>query len=56
MTRVFRRRFRGAAAMSASNERSAIVAGAGGELGRATAKKPAAAWITTVGVDRSEEG
>jgi NAD(P)-dependent dehydrogenase (short-subunit alcohol dehydrogenase family) len=42
--------------MSASNERVAIVAGAGGELGRATAEKLAAAGFTTVGVDRSEEG
>jgi NAD(P)-dependent dehydrogenase (short-subunit alcohol dehydrogenase family) len=42
--------------MSASNERAAIVAGAGGELGRATVEKPAAAGFTTVGVDRSEEG
>ena len=41
--------------MSASNERVAIVAGAGGELGRATAEKLAAAGFTTVGVDRSEE-
>jgi len=42
--------------MSASNERAAIAAGAGGELGRATAEKPAASWFTTVGVDRSGEG
>jgi NAD(P)-dependent dehydrogenase (short-subunit alcohol dehydrogenase family) len=42
--------------MSASNERVAIVAGAGGELGRATAEMPAAAGFTTVGADRSEEG
>jgi NAD(P)-dependent dehydrogenase (short-subunit alcohol dehydrogenase family) len=42
--------------MSASNERGAMVAGAGGELGRATAEKPAAAGFTTVGVDRSEDG
>jgi NAD(P)-dependent dehydrogenase (short-subunit alcohol dehydrogenase family) len=42
--------------MSASNERVAIVAGAGGELGRATAEKLAAAGFTVVGVDRSEEG
>ncbi len=33
----------------------AIVAGAGGELGRATAEKLAAAGFTVVGVDRSEE-
>ena len=42
--------------MSASNERVAIVAGAGGELGRATAEKLAAAGFTVVGIDRSEEG
>jgi NAD(P)-dependent dehydrogenase (short-subunit alcohol dehydrogenase family) len=42
--------------MSASNERVAIVAGAAGELGRATAEKLAAAGFTVVGVDRSEEG
>jgi NAD(P)-dependent dehydrogenase (short-subunit alcohol dehydrogenase family) len=41
--------------MSASNECVAIVAGAGGELGRATAEKVAAAGFTTIGVDRSEE-
>jgi NAD(P)-dependent dehydrogenase (short-subunit alcohol dehydrogenase family) len=41
--------------MSASSERVAIVAGAGGELGRATAGKLAAAGFTTVGVDRNEE-
>src|SRR5216683_3086782 len=41
--------------MSASNERVAIVAGAGGELGRVTAEKLAAAGFTLVGVDRSEE-
>jgi NAD(P)-dependent dehydrogenase (short-subunit alcohol dehydrogenase family) len=40
--------------MSASNERVAIVAGAGGELGRATAGKLAAAGYTVAGVDRSE--
>ena len=38
------------------SERVAIVAGAGGELGRATAEKLAAAGFTVVGVDRSEEG
>ena len=38
------------------SERVAIVAGAGGELGRATAQKLAAAGFTVVGVDRSEEG
>ena len=38
------------------SERVAIVVGAGGELGRATAQKLAAAGYTVVGVDRSEEG
>ena len=38
------------------SERVAIVAGAGGELGRATAEKLAAAGFTVVAVDRSEEG
>ena len=42
--------------MSASNERVAIVAGAGGELGRVTAGKQAATRFTMVGVNRSEEG
>jgi NAD(P)-dependent dehydrogenase (short-subunit alcohol dehydrogenase family) len=42
--------------MSTSNERVAIVAGAGGELGRATAEKLAVAGFTVVGVDRGEEG
>src|SRR5262249_28749744 len=42
--------------MSASTERVAIVAGAGGELGRATAEKLAAAGFAVAGVDRSEEG
>jgi len=37
-------------------ERVAIVAGAGGELGRATAAKLAAAGFTVAGVDRSEDG
>jgi NAD(P)-dependent dehydrogenase (short-subunit alcohol dehydrogenase family) len=41
---------------SGMSERVAIVAGAGGELGRATAEKLAAAGFTVVGVDRSEEG
>jgi NAD(P)-dependent dehydrogenase (short-subunit alcohol dehydrogenase family) len=41
--------------MSASNERVAIVAGAGGELGRAVAAKLADAGFTVAGVDRSEE-
>jgi NAD(P)-dependent dehydrogenase (short-subunit alcohol dehydrogenase family) len=41
--------------MSASNGRVATVVGAGGDLGRATAEKLAAAGFTTVGVDRSEE-
>ena len=35
--------------------RVAIVVGAGGELGRATAQKLAAAGFTVVGVDRNEE-
>jgi NAD(P)-dependent dehydrogenase (short-subunit alcohol dehydrogenase family) len=48
----FRRRFRGGSGMS---ERVAIVAGAGGELGRVTAEKLAAAGFTVAGVDRSEE-
>ena len=38
------------------SERVAIVVGAGGELGRATAEKLAAAGYTVVGVDRNEEG
>jgi NAD(P)-dependent dehydrogenase (short-subunit alcohol dehydrogenase family) len=38
------------------SERVAIVVGAGGELGRATAEKLATAGLTVVGVDRSEEG
>ncbi len=38
------------------SERVAIVAGAGGELGRATAQKLAAAGYTAAGVNRSEEG
>ena len=37
------------------SERVAIVVGAGGELGRATTEKLAAAGFTAVGVDRSEE-
>jgi len=37
------------------SERVAIVAGAGGELGRATAEKLAAAGLTVAGVDRSQE-
>jgi NAD(P)-dependent dehydrogenase (short-subunit alcohol dehydrogenase family) len=37
------------------SEHVAIVAGAGGDLGRATAEKLAAAAFTTVGVDRNEE-
>src|ERR1700691_1405002 len=39
-----------------SSERVAIVVGAGGELGRATAEKLVAAGFTVAGVDRSEEG
>jgi NAD(P)-dependent dehydrogenase (short-subunit alcohol dehydrogenase family) len=38
------------------SERVAIVVGAAGELGRATAQKLAAAGFTVVGVDRNEEG
>ncbi len=38
------------------SERVAILAGAGGELGRATAQKLAAAGFTVVGIDRNEEG
>ena len=38
------------------SERVAIVAGVGGELGRATAEKLAAAGFTVAGVDRSEQG
>ena len=37
------------------SERVAIVVGAGGELGRVTAEKLAAAGFTVAGVDRSEE-
>jgi NAD(P)-dependent dehydrogenase (short-subunit alcohol dehydrogenase family) len=37
------------------SERVAIVAGAGGDLGRVTAERLAAAGFTVVGVDRSEE-
>src|SRR2546430_9590047 len=48
----FRRRFDGGGGMS---ERVAIVAGAGGELGRATAEKLAAAGFTVAGVDRNQE-
>ena len=36
------------------SERVAIVAGAGGDLGRATAEKLAAAGFTVAGIDRSE--
>jgi NAD(P)-dependent dehydrogenase (short-subunit alcohol dehydrogenase family) len=36
--------------------RVAILAGAGGELGRVTAQKLAAAGFTVVGIDRNEEG
>ena len=38
------------------SERVAIVVGAGGELGRATAQALAAAGYTVVGVDRNAEG
>jgi NADP-dependent 3-hydroxy acid dehydrogenase YdfG len=37
------------------SEQVAIVAGAGGELGPATAKKLPAAAVTMVGADRNEE-
>jgi NAD(P)-dependent dehydrogenase (short-subunit alcohol dehydrogenase family) len=38
------------------SERVAIVTGAGGELGRAAARKLAAAGFTVTGIDRSEKG
>ena len=38
------------------NERVAIVTGAGGELGRATAAKLAAAGYAVTGIDRKEQG
>jgi NAD(P)-dependent dehydrogenase (short-subunit alcohol dehydrogenase family) len=38
------------------SERVAILAGAGGELGRATAPKLVAAGFTVVGIDRNEDG
>jgi NAD(P)-dependent dehydrogenase (short-subunit alcohol dehydrogenase family) len=38
------------------NERVAIVAGAAGELGRATAQKLAKAGFSVVGIDRNEDG
>jgi NAD(P)-dependent dehydrogenase (short-subunit alcohol dehydrogenase family) len=38
------------------SERVAIVTGAGGELGRATAQKLVAAGFTVTGIDRSERG
>jgi NAD(P)-dependent dehydrogenase (short-subunit alcohol dehydrogenase family) len=38
------------------SERVAILAGAGGELGRATAQKLAVAGCTVVGIDRNEDG
>ena len=38
------------------SEHVAIVVGAGGELGRATAEKLAAAGFTVAGIDRSEDG
>jgi NAD(P)-dependent dehydrogenase (short-subunit alcohol dehydrogenase family) len=38
------------------SEGVAILAGAGGELGRATAQKLAAAGFTVVGIDRNEDG
>ena len=39
-----------------SSDRVAIVVGAGGEVGRATAQALAAAGYTVVGVDRNEQG
>jgi nucleoside-diphosphate-sugar epimerase len=39
-----------------SSGRVAIVVRAGGELGRATAQKLAAAGFTVIGVDRNEDG
>ena len=41
---------------SGTNERVAIVVGAGGGLGRATAEALAVAGYTVVGVDRNEQG
>jgi NAD(P)-dependent dehydrogenase (short-subunit alcohol dehydrogenase family) len=38
------------------SERVAILAGAGGELGRATAQELSAAGFTVVGIDRNEDG
>jgi NAD(P)-dependent dehydrogenase (short-subunit alcohol dehydrogenase family) len=38
------------------SERVAILAGAGGELGRVTAQRLAAAGFTVVGIDRNEDG
>lgn len=38
------------------SERVAIVADAGGELGRATAAKLAAAGYAVTGIDRNEKG
>jgi NAD(P)-dependent dehydrogenase (short-subunit alcohol dehydrogenase family) len=38
------------------SSRVAILAGAAGELGRATAQKLAGAGLTVVGIDRNEEG
>src|SRR2546421_11871442 len=38
------------------NERVAIVTGAGGELGRATAARLAAAGYAVTGIDRNEQG
>ena len=38
------------------SERVAIVTGAGGELGRATAARLAAAGYAVTGIDRSERG
>jgi NAD(P)-dependent dehydrogenase (short-subunit alcohol dehydrogenase family) len=47
---------RSGAAGGVPSGRVAVVAGAGGELGRATARALAAAGYTVVGVDRSEKG
>ena len=43
-------------AIGVMSERVAIVVGAGGELGRATAEALAGSGYTVVGVDRNEQG